>query len=308
MKNGAMPFSRIVCPHDFSPASEKALAWGVRLARDFSSRLEVVHVLDTAGSLLVQPFPSPELLATVRRAAEERLTTLRARPDLAGATVDLVEGPLHRVLPDRIAASDADLVVMGTHGLRGFERLMLGSVTEFILHHVNRPLLTVHPRVAAPDRIRVLLAATDFGAEAVEIARMSRALACRWEAPLIAAHVIDLPHAPAILEGSPWFGDAELDALAQRLRPDRRARLATLFPAGAEPPNELVLQEGRVAESICRLAGDRHADLLIVGAHGVGRSALGWIGSTCHQIIRTAPCPVLTLRRPKSNGPKGAHS
>ena len=305
-----MPFKRILCPYDFSAASEKALAWGVRLAHDFSSRLEVIHVLDTAGSLLVQPFPTPDLLTTVREAAAARLRTLRSRPELAGVGVDLIEGPLHQVLPERIVASDADLVVMGTHGLRGFERLMLGSVTEFILHHVNRPLLTVHSRVAAPDRIRVLLAATDFGAEAAEIARVSRALARRWEAPLLAAHVIDLPHAPAILEGSPWFNDAELDALAQRLRPDRRARLATLFPSGTTPPTELVLPEGPAAESICRLAGERHADLLIVGAHGVGRNALGWIGSTCHQIIRTAPCPVLTLRSslPTAHRSKGAHS
>jgi nucleotide-binding universal stress UspA family protein len=136
---------------DFSDSSSEVLRTATALARTAGSELHLVHVL---------PDPATDMLGISRGdrglgAAERLETTRKTLDELASEVV----GPVKRLVghirvgkPDlEIAqlASDlrADLIVVGTHGYRGLDRLLLGSVAESLVRHAPCPVLTYRPKV-----------------------------------------------------------------------------------------------------------------------------------------------------------------
>ena len=79
---------------------------------------------------------------------------------------------------------------------------------------------------------------------------------------------------------------------------ERQKELENLIPPEFRETNEAepVIREGPPFDRIYELARERQADLVVLGAHGHGRSDFGWIGSTCHKVMRAAPRPVLVVR------------
>jgi nucleotide-binding universal stress UspA family protein len=140
---------RILCATDFSDASAPALAFAVRLARSTKARLSLLHVvpfvpLPIEGAIDAQTYQ--QLLDDDRRDAVQRMEAL-ARDGAAGVPVDVhVEDgpPAPRIL--EVAERDgADLVVVGTHGRTGLDRLLLGSVAEHVVQLARQPVITVRP-------------------------------------------------------------------------------------------------------------------------------------------------------------------
>jgi len=143
-----MSFQRILVATDFGDCSRQALDLAVNLA-PFGAQLTLLHVWDAPrysyGNGLYLP---AELVAPVEQAAiarlEQELTELKKRYPTAksalraGAAWEQVLG----------AANDlrADLIVMGTHGRRGLEHALLGSVAEKVVRSARVPVLTVHAR------------------------------------------------------------------------------------------------------------------------------------------------------------------
>jgi nucleotide-binding universal stress UspA family protein len=138
----------ILAPVDFSELSAHALRYAARLAKCSNARVTALY------ADLFQPPPYftegnlnqlVDQLRTAERQAEAHLRRFVAEevPDLEGVEVLVREGlPADAI---RRAASDehADLIVMGTHGRSGFNRLMLGSITERVLREATIPVLAV---------------------------------------------------------------------------------------------------------------------------------------------------------------------
>lgn len=291
-------FERILCPIDFSEFSRRALRLAMGLADDFGAKLKVLHVVDASEIALWQFAPTSDVLAEARKRADAEIAALQATKEFADLEVDVVDGPAHRLIVSRAAEEKMDLVVMGTHGRAEFEKLFLGSVTDRVLHLVDIPLLAVSGAASrSGERFRTILMATDFGPSAETIADYSRSLARKYRARLLALHVIAPAREVWGVGGAPWLSDAELERVEKEIRQDRLARLERLLPESAGGREvDLVLEEGNAWEEVVRVAEARRADLIVVGAYGLGRSELRWLGSTCHKIIRAAPCPVLVVR------------
>src|SRR6188768_3726215 len=145
---------RILCPVDFSHFSRHALSQAVALARETGAEVSVLHVfvfapvalpVSAGGSIPLEPI---RLDAPGRAALQAELREFVDDVDTEGITLTttLFEGDAVARILDRATDWNADLVVMGTHGRSGFERLMLGSVTEKILRKCSCPVLTVPPR------------------------------------------------------------------------------------------------------------------------------------------------------------------
>ena len=144
---------RILVPIDFSDHSRHALDHAVAMARWYDSTITLLHVYSTVPvaayapgttmhpSVAMTPMDRDALLALMRRFAE----------DEAGADrpiqCETCEGAAAAETLARAKALPADLIVMGTHGRSGFERLLLGSVTEKVLRKASCPVLSV-PRGA----------------------------------------------------------------------------------------------------------------------------------------------------------------
>ena len=145
-----MPFHKILVPVDFSECSQAALTVAIELARRDGATLEVVHVHEppyAVGHVTVQVPGMGEIAmvdymeAQARKLLEESLAD-HPLDDLV-ITRTLLAGLPEKVLVDHARAGGHDLLVMGTHGRRGFSRVLMGSVTERVLRHAPAPVLVV---------------------------------------------------------------------------------------------------------------------------------------------------------------------
>jgi universal stress protein A len=139
---------KILCPVDFSPGSENAVAKARELARALNAELELVH----AYQLPVLALPdssitvSPTYVAELTNRAQQELDRHASAIKQEGIAVNtrLVEGNPAEAIVERAKETDAGMIVMGTHGRSGFRRFLLGSTAERVVRTATVPVLTVH--------------------------------------------------------------------------------------------------------------------------------------------------------------------
>lgn len=142
-------FQHILIPLDGSGTSLLALDKAAGLAKAFGSRLTVMTVVDT------HPFASGVGDFSVDQGGFQSAATVRANDALAAGEARLAEQGLrcerkvvvghvlHEGILDTVAATGADLIVMGSHGRHGVEKLLLGSTAQRVLSHALVPVLVV---------------------------------------------------------------------------------------------------------------------------------------------------------------------
>jgi nucleotide-binding universal stress UspA family protein len=295
-------FTRILCPIDFSDSSLRALDHAAALANWYKAQLTVLHVVPTfepvqvRGDLgepiqVVNPVPREQVLDELRRAVER--TTASATPILTAAAGDTT-----KTITDQALAIGADLIVMGTHGRRGFKRLLLGSVTETVLHEAPCPVLTVPPRAGGassePVVFKHVLCPIDFSPSSLQALGFALDLARQANGRLTFMHALewlseDIPRTSMRFD---------TDAFRQSSAEDAGQRLRALV---ADEPRtwaeiETIVVFGRAYREILRIAETKGADLIVMGAQGSGGVDLALFGSSTQQVVRRAACPVLTVR------------
>ncbi len=143
-----LPYKRILCPIDFDENSLAALDAAADLARHSDAIVFVLHVVP----MIIQPTGMPvyvDIYKSQEQVAWARLRDL-ARKNLAGIKYELMVqmgDPAGSILQaERKVRSD--LLVLATHGRRGFSRFFLGSVAEMVLREARSPVLTVRPQIS----------------------------------------------------------------------------------------------------------------------------------------------------------------
>jgi universal stress protein A len=149
-------FKRIVCATDFSDTAETAWGLAVELARTHQSELILVHVfIELPVYSVVAVVSVQQVWVEQRQWAEQQLTERIERAIASGISARYLLRT--GVAPEEIAqaATDehADLVVVGTHGRTGLNRLVIGSVAERVVRIAPCPVLTVKPH-PAPETAR----------------------------------------------------------------------------------------------------------------------------------------------------------
>ncbi len=146
-------FKRILVAVDGSTTSDQALQEAIRLAKEQQAQLRVVHVVD----LIILSWPELGDITAIQEAFRQsgRVVLAKAEAALraAGVTAEtkLIEAEtLGQRVADAIAAEaeswPADLIVIGTHGRRGLDRLLLGSVAEGVTRVASKPVLLIRGR------------------------------------------------------------------------------------------------------------------------------------------------------------------
>lgn len=144
-------YQHILVPTDGSPTSEKALTEAIALARLTGGTLRLLHLVDALTvAAVADGFASysAEVLPLLRDAGEQILDAARQRVAQAGIGVEValrevVAGRVCDLVQQEAAAWPADVIVIGTHGRRGVQRLLLGSDAEQILRSAAVPVLLV---------------------------------------------------------------------------------------------------------------------------------------------------------------------
>ena len=150
-------YRRILVAVDGSQTSNLALEHALQLGKDQGARVRIVHALESLQYLVALAggyvFDIGELLDSLRREGERVLAASvdKARAGGVAAEAALIEAkePMDRaaqIVVEDARRWDADLIVLGTHGRRGFDRLFLGSVAEHVLRAASVPVLLVRAR------------------------------------------------------------------------------------------------------------------------------------------------------------------
>ncbi len=221
---------------------------------------------------------------------------------------EVVEGMPAPEILTAVEQQQIDLVVVGTKGLSGMKRFLLGSVSEWVLHDVLCSVLVVRgrPRWAAATSSRGIhvLLAMDGSQDSWNAVAFLKTLHLPCSSHLTILHVVEKP---AALIALAWVS-AHIDtttfsedcsrtgqqAGAQLLGNTQRDLMQEGFTV------ETKLTEGHAADEILKVAHTVRADLIVVGSKGVtGLRRLMMLGGVSHKVVRHARCSVLVVRKPE---------
>lgn len=143
-------YKHILCPVDGSPTSNIGMQEAIRLAKDQNAKLRFFHVIDTYVPILDMSgdFNVAYMIGILRENGEKVIKKANATAEKAGLSADsrMLESVGGRAATYIVAEAEkwpADLIVMGTHGLRGISRLVMGSDAENVLRTSHVPVLLV---------------------------------------------------------------------------------------------------------------------------------------------------------------------
>src|SRR5512147_2837063 len=189
--------AHVLCPVDFSEIWQHALDHAAAIARWYEAQLTLLYVFANLPTMDLPPLGLEDadrerLMSDLRRMAA-------AVPRDVRVEFDVQEAPhIHEEILAQVGARRADLLVIGTHGRSGFQRLFLGSVTEKVIRTATCPTLVVPPR--APDvpagsliQFRRILCAVDFSASSLDALAYAINMAEETDAQLTALHVVEFP-------------------------------------------------------------------------------------------------------------------
>ena len=268
---------RILVPTDFSDLATRALRHAGTIALHSGAEVTVLY----ADTFLPPPhFTSeqiPDLVQNIEQskaAAKERLAryTEEALPPAVRWRALVVEGTPVDAILETAKDSNADLIVMGTHGRSGFNRLMLGSVTEKVLRQIRTPLLTTRWRETAAPEPRRILVPTDLSpasGRAFALALENNAL---FNSDIILLHVVE--------DGK---------------EPDKAAWAKFTAFAAANANIERRVERGDVATRVLEVADEIEADLIVLGIEHKPFRDTTILGSDVLRVIRHAEVPVVAV-------------
>jgi nucleotide-binding universal stress UspA family protein len=297
-----MNISRILCPIDFSDASRHALEHAVALAKWYDSEITALHVVHVPlfppPPILTAFADTPETVYSSHEAAEEMLRTWLEPARQAGVNARVMVdngNPAAQILQDAMS-SRADLIAMGTHGLSGFDRLLLGSITEKVLRKAACPVLTVPPAAVSTGTVpyKRLLCPVDFSESSTAALNIAFSLAKEADANVTLLHVFEWPP-----DDEPLVQRFDVSAYRRVVEDEARGRLRTLITDDVrewcKPATKFA--HGKPYRAILETARAEGTDLIVIGVRGRNPVDLTVFGSTTNQVVRHASCPVLTLKQ-----------
>jgi len=274
---------------DFSEPSEKALPFAIAVARKYGATVHALHIL--APSIARS---WPKALQTEDDLAEVEMQ--RVQSQLVGVEHETLIAQGREIWPaisQAITGENIDLIVVGTHGRTGAEKLLLGSVAEEIFRRSSVPVLTIGPDVRTSTHVpqfqRVLFT-TNFAPQSASAAMYAASLAHENRARLILLHVLRQRR-----PGKPAEENQFEMSVAEAIH-----HLYESVPDVAELGlmREVAVEFGDPGSRIVEVAHQRGADLIVMAVR-----ASEHLAATTHldrgiayRVAARAACPVLTVR------------
>jgi nucleotide-binding universal stress UspA family protein len=217
------------------------------------------------------------------RAADRDVSVVKAVHD--GIPVDEIE--------EYTADHDIDLVVMGTHGRRGANRLLIGSVAEEVVRSASCPVLTIRAdeKVAPGEAVRRILVPVDFSDVSNRAIQHAKELAMTYGARLDLLHVVEEIALPAA------YGMEPVNLVIPEVVENSERALADM--AREEIGYEHIVVHaltGYAVSTILDFADENDIDLMVIATHGRTGIDRVLMGSVAEKVVRRAPCPVFTVK------------
>jgi len=287
--------------HDFSPSSKRALVYAVDLVGRTEATLHLAYVDEVPENPMSEGKRAPLPSYKLRERFEERCQESLAPYDLSADDDQLV---YHADRSDAVAPSllqtaestGADLIVMGTHGRRGVQRAIYGSVAEEVLRTAACPVLTVRERENEADRVpdasvdRIVVP-VDFSDLSRAALRYAARLAPLYDVPMKLVHAVEEPTLPSVYETS----SPKMESRETKARAERELRSWGEDLVGEGRSVSYVVHRGEPTETV-RQEIDRANVLTVMGTRGLSGVRRTMLGSVTEAVIREANGPVLAAR------------
>ena len=293
-----MEIKLVLCPIDFSEFSIRAYRYALSLAEHYRGKLVAQHVVELSRHPSLGFVVSGGLYDEFRTALHQS-----AEQELRNFVKQHTHGQIHPelVVQQGAAADDilsfaqpqkADVIVMGTHGRRGFDRLMLGSVTDRVMRTAPCPVLVASkpPQgsvAVGKERGHVhhlsrILFCADFSENSEWALKYAISATAEYDAELTLLHV---------LEGIPSQAETE-EAMAAAAE-----RLDSLIPLEGRKTLKIktAVRIGKPYAQIIQVALETQIDLVTMGVRGRGALDVAVFGSTTYRVMQLGSCPVLAV-------------
>jgi nucleotide-binding universal stress UspA family protein len=136
-------YDAILVPTDGSDTAEAAVDHAIDLATRYDATLHTLYVVEEPPTDEGAAPDVLDALETTGKRAIQRAVDRARTADIGTVEGQVAEGPPHKAIVDYVAAEGIDLVVMGTHGRTGLDRMLIGSVAEKVVRTAPVPVLTV---------------------------------------------------------------------------------------------------------------------------------------------------------------------
>lgn len=274
---------RILLPVDFSPAALHAAAAAAAWTRHFKAELTVLHSFELPENI------EESQAARVREELDRKLHSFAASA-LEGVKprYALLHGKPAAMIVVHAHEHETSVIMMPTRGESGFRALLMGSATLGVLHDAECPVwTTVHAEQSAPPGVyRNIVCAIDIGKSAVKTLEWARLFKESFQAHLRVVHAV-----PTV---DPRFDSAAAERAHRHLVLSARDAYPELAAAAGVTEPLTVLEAPGLASSITGDAARHGADLLVIG-RGAVQGFLGRLRTHSHELIRTSPCPVISI-------------
>jgi nucleotide-binding universal stress UspA family protein len=283
---GMAGIEHILAATDLTERSERAFERAAQLCRDGRATLALLHVVESG------------LVAAARERrhafAEEYLREWFAKlpeADRTGAGFNVESGEPFAIIIEQARERGADLIVVGEPGKKGLKELFVGTTTERVVRHSDRPVLVV--KQPTRHAYRRVLVAVDFSVGA------SRALEAAFQvapgAEFLLVHAWQIPPVGfGSLEAAEKAMAQENELLRKRLERQAQDQLVALALPARPPHIEMVV--GNPFFVIRDAIASFQPDLLAMGAHARSGVAIAMVGSLAREFLIEALCDVLVAR------------
>jgi nucleotide-binding universal stress UspA family protein len=317
----------ILCPVDFSEFSIRAYHYALSLAEHYRAQMVVQNIVELSrypyADYVASQGDYAEFCRALHEGGKEKLREFVEKHTHDEIQLELVvnEGAAADSILSLAQARNVDLIVMGTHGRRGFDRLVLGSVTDRVMRTARCPVLAIskaphesaaldskvhesrvhdsahesvaydsvphEPRAKGEERGHVhhlsrILFCTDFSRNAERALNYAISVTTEYNAELTLLHVLEEAPSPAKGKEAIATATEQLDKL---IVSTERKNLKV----------KTVVRIGKPYQEIIQLAVEAQIDTVIMGVSGRGALDRAVFGSTTYRVMQLGPCPVLAV-------------
>ena len=299
--------THILFATDFSPCSAPAFRYAVEWAKVFEAQLTLFHGISLQPGVDIDAGIAQRYLDEQRNVAKEHLKQLldEASQHVPQAALEMRTGLASAQICDVAREYKADLIVTGTHGWTGFNRVIFGSVAERVIQRAPCPVLSIPDRTPEETedmhtlaiQPRQVILPVDFSDCSMDAYEYGVQVAKWFDASLTLVHAIEpLSYSLDFSLTHPLEDKANRKKIEQRLQELTKVLKEQGLTA------QYALVDKPSMEAILEASASQEGDLVIMGTHG--RKALPRLilGSTTAKVLQHSPYPILTVKSPKFEG------
>lgn len=294
----------ILVPSDFSDTARQALAHAISLAHRYNAKITLLHVVtifDDDPYNPKQTFPDlDDYYDHIQRRAGEKIKSTISKKIIENLQIEYMVlrgfSPYEEIL-SFAADNNVDLITMGTHGRNRLASFFLGSVAEKVVRHATCPVLTTKissEKIKSLPTYNRLLVPTDFSDQSRRALQFAASLLDGQQGNIDILHVIEDVIHPAYYNSEKGSIFELVPDLKEKTKKSLQEITDELLPK--DKMGRVVVQEGKIAQTITDYCDNEKIDMIVMGTHGMNFISQFLIGSVANRVLRNVACPVITIK------------